>query len=142
MAIGPNNVIKISEMPTAPADAGGALIIPVVYRKTNYSISLERVVSLIDKTALGLGNVDNVRDMDKPVSSAMLTALGTKADRLHSHGVADISGLQTALDNLQDQVGSVASADHVHTASKITDFKTEVQKLIPNQSVVAGTMQW
>lgn len=142
MAVGPNNVIKISEMPTAPADAGGAMIIPVVYKKTNYSISLERITSLVDRTTLNINNVDNTRDMDKPVSTAALAMFAGKADTIHTHAISDVTGLQAALDALRDDVGDVATADHTHTASKITDFKVEVEKLIPPQSVVAGVMQW
>jgi len=35
----------------------------------------------LDKTAVGLGNVDNTSDANKPVSSATATALSTKADK-------------------------------------------------------------
>ena len=142
MAVGPNNVIKISEMPTAPADAGSSMIIPVVYKKANYSISLERIASLVDKSSLNINNVDNTRDLDKPVSTATQAALSLKADKNHTHAINDVIGLQSALDALRSDVGSVATADHTHTASKITDFTVEVQKLIPEPTVVAGVMQW
>lgn len=144
MAIGSNNVIKISEMPTAPADAGGAMIIPVVYKKANYSISLERIASLVDRTTLNINNVDNTRDMDKPVSTATLAALANKADKVHSHIIGDVSGLQAALDALRSDISSVgnATAAHTHVAANITDFKVEVEKLIPAPTVIAGSMQW
>jgi hypothetical protein len=35
----------------------------------------------LDKTAVGLANVDNTSDVDKPISSAVTTALGDKEDK-------------------------------------------------------------
>lgn len=144
MAIGSNNVIKISEMPTAPADAGGAMIIPVVYKKANYSISLERIASLVDRTTLNINNVDNTRDMDKPVSNPTLIALATKTDVGHNHPISDVTGLQAALDAIRSDVSSISNATvaHNHIAASITDFKVEVEKLIPAPTVIAGSMQW
>ena len=34
----------------------------------------------VDKTTVGLGNVDNTADLDKPISTATQAALNTKAD--------------------------------------------------------------
>lgn len=53
---------------------------------------------LLDKTAVGLGNVNNTADVDKPVSTAQQAALDGKADASHAHDIADVTGLQTALD--------------------------------------------
>ena len=47
---------------------------------------------------VGLGEVDNTSDAAKPVSTATQTALNGKANSLHGHAVADVTGLQTALD--------------------------------------------
>jgi len=44
------------------------------------------------RTTLGLGNVDNTADLDKPLSSAGVTALAGKANTGHSHAPADITG--------------------------------------------------
>lgn len=46
----------------------------------------------LDKAAVGLGNVDNTADVDKPVSSAMTTALAAKANL---SAVVQLSGTQT-----------------------------------------------
>ena len=43
------------------------------------------------RTNLGLGNVDNTSDANKPVSSAQQTALDGKAAASHSHSGADIT---------------------------------------------------
>lgn len=43
--------------------------------------------SVVDKARVGLGNVDNTADVDKPVSTATQTALDTKVD---ASGVPEI----------------------------------------------------
>ena len=48
---------------------------------------------------VGLGNVDNTSDAAKPVSTATQTALNGKANTSHSHAIADVTSLQTALDS-------------------------------------------
>lgn len=48
------------------------------------------------KADVGLGNVDNTSDANKPVSSATQTALDGKAAAVHGHPASDISGLGTA----------------------------------------------
>jgi hypothetical protein len=53
------------------------------------------------------------------------------ADDSHNHIIANVDGLQTALDGK-------AAASHTHTASNITDFTEAVQDLI-GADVVAGT---
>jgi hypothetical protein len=50
------------------------------------------------KADVGLGNVDNTSDASKPISSATQTALNGKANTSHGHAIADVSGLQGALD--------------------------------------------
>jgi hypothetical protein len=52
--------------------------------------------------------------------------------------IADVTGLQTALDGKQPS-GSYAASSHTHTASQITDFNTSVSGLLPVKDVVPGT---
>jgi hypothetical protein len=73
-------------------------------------------VSGITKTMVGLGNVDNTSDANKPISSAT----------------------QTALDGKQAS-GSYAASSHTHTSSNITNFNTSVSGLLPVKDVVPGT---
>jgi len=51
----------------------------------------------ITKTHVGLGNVDNTSDANKPVSTAQQTALNGKANTTHTHAESDITGLTTDL---------------------------------------------
>src|SRR5215217_1522996 len=52
----------------------------------------------VTKSQVGLGNVDNTSDLDKPVPTAVTTALGNKADTVHNHTIDNITNLQTSLD--------------------------------------------
>ena len=47
---------------------------------------------------MGHGSVDKTSDATKPISTATQTALNGKANRSHGHAVADVIGLQAALD--------------------------------------------
>lgn len=47
------------------------------YATTTY---VDTAVAGVDKTAVGLGNVDNTSDLDKPVSTAQQTALNAKTN--------------------------------------------------------------
>ncbi|SCB41220.1 hypothetical protein [Rhizobium lusitanum] len=57
------------------------------------------------RTALGLGNVNDTSDAAKPVSNAMQAALNQKSDTGHKHAIADIANLQTTLDTKQAALG-------------------------------------
>jgi hypothetical protein len=48
-------------------------------------------VAGVTKTHVGLGNVDNTSDADKPVSTATQTALNGKANTSHTHSITDIT---------------------------------------------------
>lgn len=52
----------------------------------------------VTKAQIGLGSVDNTADADKPISTAVATALAGKAAAAHGHAIADVTGLQAALD--------------------------------------------
>ena len=64
----------------------------------------------VNKTQVGLSNVDNTSDAAKPVSTATQTALNGKANTSHTHTVAQVTGLQTALD-AKATVASVTAVD-------------------------------
>ena len=44
----------------------------------------------VDKNDVGLGNVDNTSDANKPISTATQNALDDKADNIHSHVLSDV----------------------------------------------------
>lgn len=52
----------------------------------------------VNKTQVGLSEVDNTSDANKPVSTAQQGALDLKANTVHTHVVTDVTGLQAQLD--------------------------------------------
>lgn len=48
---------------------------------------------VLNKSDVGLSNVDNTSDADKPVSAATQTALNSKANTNHTHSSSDILGV-------------------------------------------------
>jgi hypothetical protein len=93
-------------------------------------------VSGITKSMVGLGNVDNTSDASKPISSATQTALDGKAATSHTHAIADVTGLQTALDRKQ-AAGSYAAASHTHGISDVTGLQTALDT--KQKTITSGT---
>jgi hypothetical protein len=67
---------------------------------------------------VGLGNVNNTSDVNKPVSTAAQTALNGKAATVHSHTVSDISGI------LGTAKGGVGSGTGLFQDVAFTDVAT------------------
>lgn len=70
----------------------------------------------LDKSAVGLSNVDNTSDLNKPISTATQSALDGKSDVGHGHAISDVTGLQNALDGKVDENSAITGA----TKTKIT----------------------
>jgi hypothetical protein len=51
----------------------------------------------LTKTDVGLANVDNTSDANKPLSTASTTALAGKAATVHTHAESDVTGLTADL---------------------------------------------
>ena len=88
---------------------------------TNKKIKISTLLSLIPNPtaeSLGLGYVDNTRDIDKPVSKATQQALLGKASLVHRHTIASVDKLQETLDSKSD-VG------HKHTVDEITGYEPQ-----------------
>lgn len=85
----------------------------------------------LTKTQVGLGNVDNTTDLNKPISTATQTALNGKADTGHNHtgtyqpidndltaiaGLAGTSGFlkKTAVDTWTLDTSTYAASGHTH----------------------------
>lgn len=68
----------------------------------------------IDKSGIGLGNVDNTSDVNKPISTATQTALNKKADKVSGATNGHLAGLN-------------ASGNLTDSGKKASDFATSAQ---------------
>jgi hypothetical protein len=75
-------------------------------------------VSAVTATTLGLGNVDNTSDADKPVSTATVTAIATAKSEAIAEVTAVIDGAPGALDTLNEL--AAALGDDANFAGTVT----------------------
>lgn len=90
----------------------------------------------VNKTQVGLSNVDNTSDAAKPVSTATQTALNGKANTSHTHTVAQVTGLQSALDT-KATVASVTTVD-----GRVTSLQGDVagkENAFTKGSIIQGS---
>ena len=95
----------------APAVVNDSFV-PVFYSGMTYRVSLGDIAGMVTKTTIGLGNVDNTSDVNKPISTATQTALNNKADANHTHSIQQVTGLNASL-------ATKASIDHSHAIAEI-----------------------
>jgi hypothetical protein len=76
---------------TTTAEAAAAAPVQSVAGKTG--------VVTLNKSDVGLSNVDNTSDLEKPISTATATALAGKANVTHTHAISDVTDLSTELSN-------------------------------------------
>lgn len=106
---------------------------------------------------VGLGNVDNTSDLDKPISTATESALGLKADVTYvDTAVASLvdsaPGTLDTLNELADALGDdpnfaattasaiagKANAVHVHAISEVTNLQAELDGKVDDSQVLTN----
>ena len=85
------------------------------------------------KSDVGLGNVDNTSDLNKPISTATQKALDGKANSSHTHD--DRYYTESEIDT---KLSAKANSSHTHTKSQITDFPTSLPANGGNADTVDG----
>jgi len=79
---------KISQLEEL-IEAKGSEHLVLAWDDKNYRLTLrkagEYLKTLLSKEDVGLGNVDNTSDIDKPISTATQQALDNKAPLIHNH---------------------------------------------------------
>ena len=109
--------LKISQL-TELSQADPDMQFLIAYRGKNYRIGLGDMLSIVDKPSaedIGLGNVDNTSDLDKPVSNQTALALQGKADKIHGHSIDAVNQLRESLDDK-------ANRHHSHSTGDIEGF--------------------
>lgn len=111
----------------------------------NKLVSVATLLSLITKTTVGLSNVNNTSDADKPLSTAAIAALNNLSTALNNHLTATnphnvnkgTVGLGN-VDNTSDLNKPISNA--VSTALSLIDTKITVDGQTNNIGVIVGTL--
>lgn len=145
---------KISQL-TELGTLSGNEVVPVSINGQSYKVKLSDLKVLfpdITLTDLGLSNVDNTSDANKPVSSQTQQALSGKAASVHAHAVQDVTGLNDILDDkahvnhghtllniegLELALGEKASSNHTHTGYvTFTDLQAAIRAIVGSDGVL------
>ena len=97
-------------------------------------LALKSEVAAVTKTTLGLGNVDNTSDANKPVSTAQSTAIATAKSEAIADATSQVnallSGAPAALNTL-DELAAALGDDANFAASVTTNLGLKVDSLTP-----------
>lgn len=113
---------KISALPGFPGAVDPNAVFPASFMGKTYKLTIGEIVSLINKLGLGLENVDNTSDANKPVSIAVLAALANKANSSHNHNASEITGLSSYVQTI------------VTDQFNLTPITSAVQQALDNKS--------
>ena len=132
--------IPISRLPTADQLVGEE-IIAIVQDGVTKHVKIKLFNMVVDKQALGLDRVDNTPDADKPISTKQQQALNEKADKVHTHEIQDVNGLEDALFNKANRthghdIPDIAGLEDALAARPTT---TEVSTLIEQATLGIDT---
>ena len=108
-----SEVIQVSFTISQNAILGNGTSILVLPPNAVTSVNGETGVVVLTKAELGLGNVDNTSDLDKPLSTATSTALNLKAngsDVVHKSGNETITGAKVFQGGSNEQLTVVSTA--------------------------------
>ncbi len=118
--------------------------------KTYADGAVSTAVSALTKSSVGLANVDNTADADKPVSTAAQTALDLKAPKADPTFTGTVSGVTKAhvglgnVDNTSDadKPVSTAQATAIATAKSeaIADATSQVNAVIASAPAALNTL--
>ena len=99
-------------------------------------------VALYPSDIIGLGSAledkANVSDLSNYVTTSDSRLTDARDPLTHVHAIADVTGLQTALDDKQ-VAGSYAASSHTHSTSDITGFTAALTAAAPVKSVAGKT---
>lgn len=157
---------RISDQIPVPQLNGDEWLL-LAYNGQNYKVTIKQLIDAVPLptlAALGLDQVDNTSDLDKPLSRAVIEALNNKAAAIHRHTVADVDGLTEKLaekadvtavnQTIQDLLTMLASKNDlsslqssIQTAlaeyATLVNLQTAVDDIyIPPNTVEAGVLEW
>jgi len=96
----------------------------------------------LNKTTVGLPNVDNTSDINKPVSTAQATAINTKSNIGHGHVIEDVTNLQNQLNNREPVINEGLPGQYFDGTKTFVNLnKTAVYIYDQGVKITAGTPQ-
>jgi hypothetical protein len=95
-------------------------------------------VSGVTKAMVGLGNVDNTSDANKPVSTATQTALDGKAAASHTHAAGDIAS--GTLDIARIPTGTTSSTVCIGNDARLSDARTPTDGSVTTAKLADGSV--
>lgn len=95
----------------------------------------------ITKTNIGLGNVDNTSDADKPVSTAQQTALNKKVDKTYVDEQLETKADKTDVDEQRISYVSSCFADCTETHEAKLKSITLAASVIPSKAIFSITLK-
>ena len=133
----------ISGLPNEPTPLSGAERVPMDDLEANATrdASTQDIANLATKATVGLGNVDNTSDANKPISNATAAALAGKVSSVAGTApIVSSGGLTPAISitaATASAAGSMSAADKAKLDAIAADTATLVRKFVRNNSGVA-----
>lgn len=129
--------------------------VPVIIGGQNFKVPVSRLKEglSLTKSDVGLERVDNTADAEKPVSGPQQKALNEKADLLHSHSIANVKGLQAALDdkanvadvatkqdlqNIETELSGKADKSHTHAIADVEGLTDQFDSVAKHFSEISA----
>jgi hypothetical protein len=139
---------KVAQLPEIKNPTGSEYLY-LVKDGINKKVRLSKLASLaitrlITKYTIGLGDVDNTSDLNKPITqlirdalegkklrSEFLLELADKSDYIHTHSVDQVTDLQTELDLKKDVslLATKSDLDHTHDIDDVSSLQSSLDNL-------------
>lgn len=115
-------------------------IVPVFYNGSAYRVTVGNLLAQVNKATLGISNVDNTADANKPISAPVAVALATKADTVHQHPTSQVTGLDAALSQraLLSHTHSIGEVSGLQAALADTAFKVHGHEIADVNGLTAS----
>ena len=101
----------------------------------------DKTLGTMDKSAVGLGNVDNTSDANKPVSTAQLTALNLKQDKYSFTSIATAGATTTLTNASTKRIVFTGVANQTCVLPNVTTSVLGDWHLVVNDSTGTVTVQ-
>jgi hypothetical protein len=99
----------------------------------------DKTFQTLDKTAVGLSNVDNTSDANKPISTATQTALNSKENSITAGTTSQYYRGDKTFQTLNKTAVGLSNVDNTSDANKPVSTATQTALNLKQDSLVSGT---